>query len=122
MEQVTDLVREFAGKLSDLASQYAQPAWELALVTARVGALNELMPAIVSLFASIVAAYVSLFAYKKCDNIDYTLRELFVTVSILSGFLSALLCVLFFLTIGNVYAWVGLFYPEVWLAYKLLGL
>lgn len=108
----------FADKLGDLAKQYGPDVMDAALQMARVDAINALVVPITSL---IIFAVVYTVFWKKAWPKLAEVHD--------GGFAAFMLHMFFVPWFGfslfhtlNVWAWVGIFEPKLWLAKRILGL
>lgn len=120
-----DLVEKYADTLGDALSQYGPQAADLALAVGRVGAIKDVLTACILLAIGLPSLF---FAVRrilregagKGDLLDYN-----PMVAVPCGALAGL--ALFFTFKGmagvlNIYAWAGLFHPEIYLVAKALNL
>lgn len=115
----------FADKLGELAKQYGPEVAEAALQMARIDAINTLVP-------GLITAPIGFFAYRKImahvaatkaknpENFDIFDCEIFILAPLsIVIFIASLISIE---SLVNVWAWVGIFEPKLWLAKRILGL
>jgi len=118
-KSIEDVVASFAGKLEALVVQHGGEAWELALLTARVDAASHLLWGLMSLIAGIVLYKLSRYSYNKAEADN---SEGWGFACIISGGCGAFAVIACFINWVNLWVWVGVFEPKLWLAYKILEL
>jgi len=123
-------IAAFADQLGDLAKQYGPDVADAALQMARIDALSGLIIPCVLFVTLIVGARIIFPRYwKYTRDIEANLKErgsfcqgdptaFFMMVT--GAYTVATLTVFFFAT--NLWRWVGLFEPKLWLAKRVLGL
>lgn len=111
----------FAGKLVDLSKQYAPDVWNLARQVARIEAIQTLVYGFVWLVIASLAwvAAIKLFRVAKKDDWDNPGPIIGMGVGGIIGLFTTIAACENLL---NIYAWVSLWYPELWMAKKVLGL
>lgn len=115
-------IATFADNLVEMAQQYGPDVAEAALTMARIDALSSLVPALVGLIATVVYVY---FFFKKMmpwvnAEHDYDINRTFTCiVSTVAMFFVGLFSLVGVL---NLWLWVGVFEPKLWVAKKVLGL
>jgi hypothetical protein len=130
-----EMVSSYAGKITEIISQYSGPAAELALAVGRVAAIKEIVTGVVCLIIAGVAAKLAFkFATKARAAYEFEQKKeryserndgpiaMPVIYTAGSTFIGV---IMFFSGIGNVlnlFAWAGIFEPAVYLAAKALNL
>lgn len=108
---------QFSDKLMELGKQYGPEVIDAGLAVARIDALSTLVPSaiILTLTFFAVRAYVKNYAWldKHWDTF---------MIGLFGGFALAAPCVWAFAQIFDIWRWVGIFEPKLWLAKKVLGL
>ena len=120
LDKAASLVRE-------LATTLGQPALDVALLAAKVAALNVLSDGLVSLVTAVLAFFVcrkfaGIIANEVRNDILEANDGVVIGGSVVTV-LSGLICVAAFFSAGRLFnaaAWVSLWHPEVWLALKVL--
>lgn len=121
MEKTAELVEEFAAQVAEVAKQYGPTAMDFALTLGRVDAARH-----VALTLSITALAIFLvtrlsrvwaWATKNADETDGLSIYGGIGVWIATIFLVAATII----RASNIYPFVGLFKPEIYLAAKALG-
>lgn len=120
------VLQKFSDSVGTILSTYGQPTADLVLNVARITALQELIPGIIILIIFVYAFRVSMVSIsqvfeKKEEGIIIFVKDLIVSVIAGSSTLiSMALSFGHFTALTNVFNWAGLFFPEVYLAHKLL--
>lgn len=118
-------IASFADKLTELTKQYGPDVAHAALSLARVDAINSLVPHIVAAIAFVllwrwVSAHIAKTKTNRGERYDFTDCNPVVLIGGgMAVFISGLIA-----SVGlfNVWAWVGIFEPKLWLAKRILGL
>lgn len=107
----------FAGTVQNVVAQYGQPAYELAKATARVAAINDLLPGVVLAFICAPLIWFCRKGYAKtADNTDrYSDKEGWAILMVTSGIGALGTFVAALVNLANAWAWVGLFHPEIYM-------
>lgn len=113
-----DLVEKYADKLTDVLAQYSGPAADLALAVGRVAAIRDIVIAVALIVASGIGAKLCIFLGKKTPEWD----ELAGIPCVVVGVGSAAMAFIGGVGLLDIFAWVGMFHPEIYLAAKALGL
>lgn len=111
---------QFADKLGDLAKQYGPDVVNGALEIARIDALSQLVPSI--LFLAVLAYFggnATQYLRKLFDEGDDALA---IPLLVVGGIITAVLGLCAIATVCDVWVWVGVFEPKLYLAKKILGL
>lgn len=137
--QVWEAVQKLGAKLEALATQYGPDVVELALTVARVDAIHHLVTVLFGLGCPIIAAIFATRWFSKRhkevytaapkdyegDIRSYQIRETlgwlttFKWVSVAAG---AVMSMILVVQLTDVWTWVGIVRPEVYLAAKALKL
>lgn len=118
MEELDKALAKITEALNQLATTHGADAVDLTLEVARLHAISDVIGAVV--FA-LVFGYLTKILYNQCDTKgDYgsSWNEFFAPMA--TG-ITGLVATVAAICIVNVPAWVGMFEPKVYLAYKLLG-
>ncbi len=115
-----DTVTGFAHQLTELAQQQAPAAWELAKGVARVSAGAGVFYGIGFLIFSIIAAKLSKRLWRWAKRVDPDGDNPTVAVPFFVGLVSCGFLVASLGYLLDIWNWVGLFYPELWIAHGLL--
>lgn len=123
------LLEDWGEKLADVISEYGPDAAELALALGRAGATKEVATGLILLALAVAAA--TLAARWGCLGMkiiredggayDSGAEPLVLLGGGLAGLASVLIGGSAISYLTNVYAWAGMFRPEIWLAAKALG-
>lgn len=119
-------VATFADKLGDMAKQYGPEVADAALTMARIDAVNYLL---ISIISGVICLALYHFVVRRLWvwSLGYKDKERFadgseyiptVLASIVLAFFSSVVIFRLF----NLWAWVGVFEPKLWIAKKVLGL
>lgn len=128
LDKADGAITAFAEKLGDLAEQYGPEVADAALMVARVDAANAVLPPLVLLlFVFAPLAIISPFSIRRAVMLDKAGNTSGMAIvygsggiiGCLVGGMGALTCL--FATF-NLWAWVGIFEPKLWIAKKVLGL
>ena len=111
-EKAVELIEKFEA----LAVDVAPDAIELGLATARVSAAAGLIQGIVALGIGILGGFI-MYRMAKWE----LKRDGDCIISCLVSAIPVLVTVFGFVQIVNVWSWVGIFYPELWIAKQVLG-
>lgn len=109
----------FADKLADLAKQYGPEVADAALQMARVDAISTLTPAAIGLIISSIALLNGPRVWRKLKEWD---RFDGAPVGTIYWIASGAVWVPSIFHFLDVWAWVGIFEPKLWLAKRILGL
>ena len=124
-----DLADKWGQKLADIVSKHGPDAAELALAVARVGAIKTVVIGIVLVGLSVTGFRVALGLYRSALGIVADGGDRYRNDEEVPRFVgAALLCVVSafllvpgFIQLLDVYAWAGIFRPEIFLAAKALN-
>lgn len=110
-------IATLADKLTEMAKQYGPDVADGALQMARIDAANHLLPSLVALFLA-PAFYVTA---RKLNPEDWHQPSLRGLATIGAG-LGCAVSTLVSFGIFDLWQWVGIFEPKLWLAKRILGL
>lgn len=116
---------KYIEKLSAALVQFGPQAADLALTVGRVGAVNELVSGFAALALAVVLlryAVSPLFRKVRDAGYDDPLDPLYFCGSFFLSIVCAALLVGSAMSLTDIYAWVGLWKPEIYLAAKALKL
>lgn len=129
--EVMDRMEEWAvtlsGKLEQLAAAHGDKAVDLALGAARVDALYSLTIGLALMIIAVVAGCTSNWFRKQAIEASETAPAHsdapfgWGVGAVLIGMGAAVTGALALTKLANAWAWAGLFYPELWIAKKVLG-
>lgn len=129
--EVMDRMEEWAvalsGKLEQLAVAHGDKAVDLALGAARVDALYSISIGLALVIVAVVAGCVSNWFRKQAIEASETAPAYsdapfgWGVGAVLIGMGAAAIGVVALLKLSNAWAWAGLFYPELWIAKRVLG-
>lgn len=113
-------ISTFADKLGELAKQYGPEVADAAFALARIDAISTLLtPFLCLVLCSAALRWAWKPAWEWSDKDKYGDREfaVFMGLCVLGvGVLTS------FFMLADVWAWVGIFEPKLWLAKRVLGL
>jgi hypothetical protein len=112
-----DQLGQIASALTEAAKHYGPAAADLAFAAVRVSCIGTLAVGGVLLFAVPGLAMLSRFFYRRTDAIG---DDHFLTCA--AGLASAACGVASTIILLNVWNWAGAFYPQLYIAHKLLNL
>ena len=134
---VLDVVRSLGSKLQGVFDEYGEQAWELALLAARLDAAHSL---IVPLISNLTIALVLYFTYRLFKRLMYSgqkileskgkwngdyLDDIITSVPLLICGISRIVSFTFLgytvYNLFNMWAWFGIFVPEIWIIKRALG-
>lgn len=115
-------VEALSEKIQALATAHGGEAWEMGKTVARIDAASHLIPGIICLILALMSSFLLWKSFKRFYDPDaYSSTDI--------CFLHGLLCIvpgtLITVTIAsfsNVWAWIGMFEPTIWMAKVALGL
>lgn len=120
--RLLDGVEVLATKVSDVISTYSEPVGELMLMYLRVDAASQLLIPLV--FFTVLwwcltrLKIISIFeGWIQKDPSGGVVVGIIIITMVTLGIAGTLLSHLF-----NLWAWIGIFYPEVYAVYKAMGL
>jgi H+/Cl- antiporter ClcA len=119
-----EAIKAFADKLGNLAEQYSPEVVDAALAMARIDAIQTLVPGVV---CGAIGYALYRVLKKAWPWIGEELRKhgpdpsAMVTLIFGGGGVGALILAAV-LQLANVWAWVGIFEPKLWVAKRILGL
>lgn len=124
MSNVEQTIVDAADKLIKAVEVYGPKATSLVLETGRVAAMQELVTGFAFAAGALIAlsaAWIFLRKFWKINDYDDGVEAVFAAsvISVLLGLLAVPTAVAY---LTNVFAWVGLNHPEIYLAAKLLKL
>lgn len=121
LDKSQQAIASFADKLTDLAKQYGPEVADAALQMARIDALSGLVPAIFTVAATVIVGPKVVRNLRKWQEKDpYDPGPLILLV--VSGAVAAIFNLAAIMTLLDVWRWVGVFEPKLWLAKRILGL
>lgn len=127
-------IATFSDKMVELAKQYGPDVADAALQMARVDAAQGLVKAAIILIASSAAMWLAWYLYKLeipfkqneaySSRIDDNSEKRFFKsiAAIIIGISSSFVFVSGMIDFCNLWRWVGIFEPKLWLAKRVLGL
>lgn len=118
---LADSLTAFAGKVEELAGQYGPQVVDATLDAARVSAGSQLLAGIVVLILATTALAWARRQEAKAWKHGTANDEDGIFVFVLRAIAVALLIVTAVL-LGNLWHWVGVFRPDIWLARSVMGL
>lgn len=124
MANVEQTIVDAADKLVKAVEVYGPKATSLVLETGRMAAMQDLVTGFAFAAGALIAlsaAWISLRRLWKMNAYDDGV-EAFVAASVISVLLGLLTVPTAIVYLTNVFAWVGLNHPEIYLAAKLLKL
>jgi hypothetical protein len=128
-EKAVELINRF----DTLATEVAPQIVDLGLLTARIAAGTAVLWSVVGLATMVICIYISYRGFRRTDGIDipedpdsseYSLAKTKMMYAESSMFAYGVLSVMGFLTFVtnfSLFAFVGVFYPQVWIAKIVLG-
>ena len=114
---------KLAQALQRMVEAYGSDAIDLALNVARIDAFSHLVPGSVCAVVATALFFFFRFAAKKWDE-DYASQtghykhSSWDVPTIISALLGTVLSVIAVAFLFNIWAWVGIFYPELWIVKK----
>lgn len=115
-------IATFADKLTDLTKQYGPDVADAALQMARIDALSTMVPATFVLVGSFIVAkwyWTNCKAWMRGPSSD---EVAIVMGGILGGLCLATFSAWALVQLLDIWRWVGIFEPKLWLAKRILGL
>ncbi len=131
LAQVADkglnMVQSFGDKLADVIKNHGQQAVDFSLEVGRIAALDALLPGFICFFFALMFGTVNTWSYKKPwfdgkDAWGHPKVTWWPTVFFIGLAAMGVMLLTTAIKFSNVYAWVGLLHPEVFLAAKALNL
>lgn len=140
IDRAVDLMESFAIKLDSLATELGPEVVDLALMTARIDALSQLLPYIIGVVISIGGWFYFIPTIKLSIKYDRLERKtgsqeegygdikekdaLYCLLALISGGVTAFSTAYVILggALYDPWPWVGLFEPKLWIAKSVLGL
>lgn len=130
-DKVVDKTSELAAAIPDassiamenimnIATKYGPDAYQFGLVLGRIDAIQHLMVGLIGVITIVVILIINYKVFYNQYNID---EDYFPSTMLGMGSIIAVAAIttLSALNLFSIYAWTGVFYPEVWLAAKALG-
>ena len=116
--RVLDSMDKLALAASDVLDKYAEPATELAFAVLRIDAASKLFPWLIVLVCGILVLNKWLLPFFKDKSTRFSQDTIIgmAFLTIITGVLSLIAAVKLF----NIWAWVGLFYPEIYAVHKFI--
>lgn len=120
-DRMMDNVEALAKKIEALAMEHGAAGWDMALAVARVDALSMVVSGFIFVGLAILCSYVVVKANRRFNRNG---RDQFSDFIIMVGGPTLSVgCGIYGLPhLLSTWAWVGIFYPELWIASKLLDL
>lgn len=109
----------FADQLQELAKQYGPDVADAALMMARIDAAQGLVGGVVAAVITWVCFVSTRSLIKKAKAQPYEMWDVGAIIVGVCGAFAALVAVL---TLADIWRWVGIFEPKLWLAKRILGL
>lgn len=125
MDRALNMAEKFASKIEEILEEYGPDAVELTEQVGRVGAIDDLVPGLVALIIAIFSVISFAWVAKRAKRADEEEDASIVGPCVFAGMIafvaSLVSLIVTFGELVDVWAWVGLAHPEVWLASKMLG-
>lgn len=114
-------IGEFADKMVELGKQYGPDVADAALQMARIDAIQFLVPGVV---AAILCGLLILVGIKlaRAVNADKFSADTAIPLFAFGGLCTVISAGFAIFRLVDVWAWVGIFEPKLWLAKRILGL
>lgn len=124
MPNIEQVVVEAAEKLTNAVNAYGPKATELVLEAGRMAALGDIVRGAVLLAASVVCFSMVALCLKKSNKLpEYSdLEPIYSIATLLLGVIGLFVSVVAAAYLSDIFAWIGLTHPEIYLAAKLLKL
>ena len=118
---IEDKVDLLAGKLIELGEKMAEPATQAALAAVKINALQSVVGGTVALAISVGMAFAARAGWRWGVSTKWE-NDPAIGVTLISAFIGLAAGVVALIELANVWTWAPLFYPEAYLAKKILGL
>lgn len=130
MDKTYTAVEQFANKLEALAKQHGPDVWDFALTVARVDAAQSVVVGVACLIVAIVAYRLARTSFSRIHTITREKGEAYhndeeikwIFGATISSAVSIITGVISLITLADIWVWVGVIEPKLWLAKKALGL
>lgn len=131
IDKLSGAADQLAAKMAELAQQYGPEAIDAGLAVARIEAAQGIVKGFVFL---IVSAVFSFICY-KLTKIGFNLARIYklpetsysapdgtwqIAVGICAGVLASITGITFVVALSDIWNWVGIFEPKLWIAHRLL--
>lgn len=120
---LSEIVAKAAGALEQAATQYGPDAVELALAVGRIAAIKEILLGILVSIAALVSAWLTKkgaqWAWKQPEE-EWQVSPIPTFAIIGPGVSAVALFLIAMDKLLQIHAWVGIFRPEIYLAYEAI--
>lgn len=114
-KSLSAVIDKVSGAIEKAANEHGDQAVDLALTVGRVAAIQTIA---VGLFCMLIAGVLGGIAWRALTLFLRDRNEFYIPVSIFSAAGAILVALLASTKLFAIHAWVGLFHPEVYLAYE----
>lgn len=120
-----DLIQQYADKISSIVKEYGPQVTQLALDIGRISAIQDLVYGGLGVAILLGIAVNSIFVFKCIKNdpgLHSLFNHLYVVISVFVSILFAIGGGYLIYKLLDIFSWVGIFHPEIYLAAKALNL
>lgn len=123
MDQMQHGAAMIAKQMQELAKQYGPKVVDAALIVARIDAIQILVLGFCWLIGLIICVSWVVYCIKRNTELKNRSDGGWLVVAFTTGLFPALCCCVGVVTyLFNVFAWAGVFHPEIWIAAKVMHL
>lgn len=108
-------------RLEEGAQSVAPHAWEIALATAKVEAMQSLLIGGLFLVVSLIVVTTGICLFRHENKKERPDGEVLAGITCLTAVVSAVPIVATFFNLFNLIAWASLSNPEIWIAHQLMN-
>lgn len=117
-DKVSEQVATIGNKLGDLAGQYGPDVWKMTEGVIRVNAINEIIIGLGFLAVTITLVKVAYKFWDKFVKCEY--QDPWIIGTVIAGLITPFTGATTFNYLADVWTWIALFEPKLWLAHKVL--
>lgn len=123
-EILSNKLIQISDQITNMIVAKTPAALGLMLMTARIDAISNILQSLsgLLLIALLVVGWFKLAKHiiSKTDDFD-GYRVLFEVVSLIGGFGATIFLIFCVITIADVFNWVGIWWPQIYLAHQVMG-
>lgn len=116
VEFAFDKIEQYFDAAKQIIEQYGGDVAELGLMALRIDAISNLLPGILC----IILARPLYKVWKKLSDYEESALGDRIFSFIFGGIVGFITVLITFLSLANIWYWVGIFYPELYAVYKMV--